>query len=93
MENATVVRQFADLADLRKYREELKKELRSDEDKIAAEWHKLFDSPNARGRSVAQRRMSNMMSVGFAVFDGVLLSRKLYKKYKYGIDLFKRRRR
>lgn len=92
MENGTVIRQFANLADLRRYREELKKELQSDKDKIAEEWHQLFDSPAARGRSAAQRRFSNMMSVGIAVFDGVLLSRKLYKKYKYGIDLFKRRR-
>lgn len=93
MANDVKVQQFSDLSDLRKYKEELKSKIRTDENAIANEWHKLFDPPTKRGLSTTQQRLSNMMNVGVAVFDGLMLTWKLYRKYRYGVSFLKRRRR
>lgn len=93
MADEVKVRQFSDLSDLRRYKEELKGKIQSDEDIIAGEWHKIFYPPVRRGQTSTQQRLSNMMNVGVAVFDGLMLTWKLYRKYRYGVSFLKRRRR
>jgi len=93
MTNETLQQQFSTLSDILLYKEQLRKEILSDEEKIVAEWQKLFAPRSDRARRTPSQRLSGMASTAVAIFDGALLSWKLYRKYRNGVALFKHRRR
>lgn len=80
-------RHFGSLADIRTYKEELRKQIDKDETLIADRWNDLFHSSEDTSGGRAQK-LTRMLSLGTGVFDGVMLGWKLYRKYQEGRFLF-----
>lgn len=85
-------RQFQSLTDIRNYKEELRKQIKHDEENIAAKWDDLFHKEEVAPNGKAQK-LARMLSLGTGVFDGVMLGWKLYRKYQEGSFLFGKKRR
>lgn len=85
-------RQFRSLNDIRAYKEELREQIRRDEDSIADKWDDLFHRDEEPANSKAQK-LASMLSIGTGVFDGVMLGWKLYRKYQEGTFLFGKKRK
>lgn len=84
-------RQFRSLTDIRNYKEELRKQIKHDEESIAGKWDALFHKEEEIPRGKAQK-LARMLSLGTGVFDGVMLGWKLYRKYQEGSFLFGKKR-
>lgn len=91
-DNEPAARQFLSLADIRKYKDEVKGKIAKDEEHIAELWNELFHKEDNASQTKAQR-FTKMISLGTGLFDGVMLGWKLYRKYQNGGFFFKKRRR
>lgn len=85
-------RQFRSLNDIREYKEELREQIKLDEDSIADKWNSLFHREEAPANSKAQK-LARMVSLGTGMFDGAMLGWKLYRKYQEGAFLFGKKKR
>lgn len=91
--NEVGMQQFLTLEDIQKHKDGLKNEIRLEEEKIASEWHSLFREHPERSLQSPSQRLSGLINVSVAALDGLILSWKLYKKYKKGVAFFRRKRR
>lgn len=85
-------RQFRSLNDIREYKDELREQIKRDEDNIADKWDSLFHRDEAPANSKAQK-IARMVSLGSGVFDGAMLGWKLYRKYQEGAFLFGKKKK
>lgn len=85
-------RQFRSLNDIREYKEELREQIRRDEDSIADKWDDLFHREEEPTSSKTQK-FARMLSLGTGVFDGAMLGWKLYRKYQEGAFLFGKKKK
>ena len=85
-------RQFRSLNDIREYKDELREQIKLDEDSIADKWNSLFHREEAPANSKAQK-LARMVSLGTGMFDGAMLGWKLYRKYQEGAFLFGKKKR
>ena len=83
---------FKSLSDIRAYKDDLHRQITSDEDAIAEKWKHLFHSEEEEPKNNAQK-FARMLSLGTGVLDGAMLGWKLYRKYKQGAFFFKRNKR
>lgn len=90
--NEVGTQQFLTLEDIQKHKEQLKNEIRLDEEKIVSEWHSLFRGRAEREHQTPSQKLSGIINVSVAALDGLILSWKLYNKYKKGMALFRRKR-
>lgn len=80
-------RHFRSLNDIRQYKDELREQIKRDEEYIADKWDDLFHREEEPANSKAQR-FARILSLGTGVFDGAMLGWKLYRKYQEGAFLF-----
>lgn len=86
-------RTFNSLADIRAYKDAIKKEINKDEEKMGDLWSQLFHSgepePQTRGQ-----KFTRMINMGAGMLDGALLGWKLYRKFGggSGFSLFGKRK-
>ena len=85
-------RQFRSLTDIREYKDELREQIKRDEECIADKWDDLFHREEAPANNKAQR-FARMLSLGTGVFDGAMLGWKLYRKYQEGAFLFGKKKK
>lgn len=76
-------RTFNSLADIRTYKDTLKKKITQDENKIGDLWKDLFHSEEPEARTRGQK-WAHIFKVGTNMFDGIMLGWKLYKKFGGG---------
>lgn len=89
-DTANNVRQFRSLTDIREYKEELREQIRQDEESISDKWDDLFHKEEVEPQNKAQK-IARMVSLGTGVFDGVMLGWKLYRKYQEGAFFFRKK--
>lgn len=89
----TQLRQFNDLADIRKYKDDVQTAIHKDEERIADLWHNLFAPSDEARPNTPAKRVAHMLSMGTGIVDGVLLGWKLYRKYKGATTFFSKRGR
>lgn len=80
-------RRFETLADIREYKEQLRGQLKADEQSMAEGWNALFHRDEAVSQNRAQKLM-RMINLGSGMIDGALLGWKLYRKFHDGASLF-----
>ena len=85
-------RHFRSLSDIREYKDELREQIKLDEDSIANKWDSLFHRDEPPANSKAQK-LARMVSLGSGVFDGAMLGWKLYRKYQEGAFLFGKKKK
>lgn len=90
-EEAPLTRTFNSLADIRAYKDEIRKELDKDENKIGELWGQLFHSNDSEPRTKGQK-LTRMINLGAGMFDGILLGWKLYRKFGSGSSLLAKRK-
>lgn len=74
---------FNSLADIRTYKDALKKKITQDENEIGELWTELFHSEEPEARTRGQK-WAHMFKVGSTMFDGIMLGWKLYRKFGGG---------
>lgn len=74
---------YHSLADVRGRKEQLKRDIRDDEEHITALWKQLTRPSEAfeRGATPTQRIMG-ILNMGGGLIDGAILGWKLYRKFK-----------
>ena len=83
-DNLTAAPKFSSLAEIENYKEQLKRDIRKDEDRITTLWKDLFHKEEHRGPKTPVQRVMGMVNVGTGVLDGVILGWKLYRKFRGG---------
>lgn len=83
---------ISSLDELRLYKEKIYREIQEDEHKIGGLWNDLFHKTTMPEPSTPIQRLTNVMSMGTSIVDGIILGWKLYRKFKGSQVLFKRRR-
>lgn len=69
------------LDEIRLRKAQLLTDIAKDNNQIRKLWNNLFHKPS-KGRQTPSKRLSNWMSTGASVFDGLILGWKLYRKFK-----------
>ena len=70
--------EYKSLDDIRARKDQLRKELRSENQSMKTQWNSLFHKEES---NLPSHRFANIMSTGVSVFDGLILVWKLYNKY------------
>lgn len=74
---------YRSLADVRGRKEQLKRDLRDDEEKISHLWKELTRPSEAFDRSATpSQRIMGLINTGGSLIDGAILGWKLYRKFK-----------
>lgn len=74
---------YNNLHDIQVQKEILKKEIQTDDVKIKALWNELFHSKQSLSSATTpSKRVSQLISTGTGILDGVILGWKLYHKFK-----------
>ena len=74
---------YNNLHDIQVQKEILKKEIQTDDIKIKALWNKLFHSKQSLSSTTTPSKcVSQLISTGTGILDGVILGWKLYHKFK-----------
>jgi hypothetical protein len=81
---------FESLEEISTRKQKLLSEIQADRDNIKDMWDDLFHKEE---ESTPTGRFNKLMSTGAGVLDGIILGWKLYRKFKGGTSLFKKRRR
>lgn len=74
--------QFSSLAEIELYKEQVRRDIRQDEQRIATLWQGLFHQEERPMPKTPVQRVMGMMSMGSGVIDGLILGWKLYRKFK-----------
>lgn len=80
------------LGELRQRKDLLRSDIQKDEEQIKELWSNLFYRSDNFMSSTPSKRISNLLSTGASIIDGVLLGWKLYRRFN-GDRLFGKRRR
>lgn len=82
-ESFSTVSSYQSIEEIRLRKAALQKEIEADSAKIDEKWHSLFKKPEALSKSATpSQRISDIISSGAGVLDGILLVWKLYRKFK-----------
>lgn len=83
---------YHSLTDIQTRKDELRKDMKSDSEKIKMLWSDLFKKPSEDTLLTPTRRFSGLLNTGAGILDGVILGWKLYRKFR-GKSVFKTKRR
>ena len=72
---------FNSLAEIEAYKEQVRHDLRKDEERIAFLWKDLFHKEESHGPKTPVQRVMGMVNMGSGVIDGLILGWKLYRKF------------
>jgi len=73
---------FDSLHEIRMRKTKLQGEINTQEKSMRKLWDSVFHKKEPKGIMTPSKRMSQIISTGVGVFDGVMLGLKLYRKFK-----------
>ncbi len=75
--------EYKSLDDIRRRKETLRNEIQEDDKKIKNLWEEMSRPSDLFSKSASpSKRITGLMSTGAALFDGVMLGWKLYRKFR-----------
>lgn len=89
--NQTPSPEYHTLTELRQRKAQLLEDIAKDDKRVKALWAQLFYRPKTTG--TPSQRITNMITTGGGILDGLILGWKLYRKFgkKGSIRIFGRR--
>lgn len=73
---------YRSLDEIRDQKDRLLDEIRRDDQQIKTLWGSLFAKPEPNFALTPSKRIGSLVSNGAAIFDGILLGWKLYRKFR-----------
>lgn len=73
---------YRTLEDIELRKDEIRAQLRKSDKQMKQQWHSLFQKPDPLSSLSPTKRMASLVSNSIGVFDAVLLTWKLYRKFK-----------
>ena len=73
---------YRTLEDIEQRKDEILAQLRQSDKQMKQQWHSIFKKPDSLTSLSPARRMASLMSNSIGALDVMLLTWKLYRKYK-----------
>lgn len=81
-DNQASMPSYRTLEEIRLRKAQLLTDITKDSNHISKLWNNLFHPVKTKGKKTPGKRMSNLVSTGANVVDGLILGWKLYRRFK-----------